>query len=136
MKTIIINISLTFLLILAGIIFQSCDDTISIQDVDNKIIPDSNVSFGQHIYPVFQVKCFSCHGNGIAQGGLDLTLWTNIVDGRVVVPGDTLTSLLVWTIDRPPRAGFPPMPPNFSPQLTPNQIKGVKTWIAEGALNN
>ncbi len=114
----------------------SCDDTITNQDVDNKIIPDSNVSFSQHIYPVFQVKCFSCHGNGIYEAGLDLTLRSRFVDGRIVVPGDTLTSILVWRIDRPPRAGFNPMPPEFMPQLTPNQIMGIKIWIAEGALDN
>lgn len=114
----------------------SCDDTITNQDVDNRIIPDANVSFSQHIYPVLQVKCFSCHGNGVYEAGLDLTLRSRFVDGRIVVPGDTLTSILVWRIDRPPRAGFNPMPPEFMPQLTPNQIRGIKIWIAEGALDN
>ncbi|BDQ02041.1 c-type cytochrome domain-containing protein [Ignavibacterium sp.] len=113
-----------------------CDDTITNQDVDNMIIPSSNVSFSQHVYPVFQVKCFSCHGNGIYEAGLDLTLRSRFVDGRIVVPGDTLTSILVWRIDRPPRAGFNPMPPEFMPQLTSNQIRGIKIWIAEGALDN
>lgn len=113
-----------------------CDDTITNQDVDDRIIPSSNVSFSQHIYPVFQVKCFSCHGNGIYEAGLDLTLRSRFVDGRIVVPGDTLTSILVWRIDRPPRAGFNPMPPEFMPQLTPNQIRGIKVWIAEGARDN
>lgn len=113
-----------------------CDDTITNQDVDNMIIPSSNVSFSQHVYPVFQVKCFSCHGNGIYEAGLDLTLRSRFVDGRIVVPGDTLTSILVWRIDRPPRAGFNPMPPEFMPQLTSNQIRGIKVWIAEGALDN
>ncbi len=113
-----------------------CDDTITNQDVDDMIIPSSNVSFSQHVYPVFQVKCFSCHGNGIYEAGLDLTLRSRFVDGRIVVPGDTLTSILVWRIDRPPRAGFNPMPPEFMPQLTSNQIRGIKIWIAEGALDN
>lgn len=119
-----------------SLLIFSCDDTITNQDVDNRIIPDSNVSFSQHIYPVFQVKCFSCHGNGVYEAGLDLTLRSRFVDGRIVVPGDTLTSILVWRIDRPPRAGFNPMPPEFMPQLTPNHIRGIKIWIAEGALDN
>lgn len=126
-------------IILVAIIIISlfgCDDTITNQDVDNMIIPSSNVSFSQHVYPVFQVKCFSCHGNGIYEAGLDLTLRSRFVDGRIVVPGDTLTSILVWRIDRPPRAGFNPMPPEFMPQLTSNQIRGIKVWIAEGALDN
>lgn len=119
-----------------SLLIFSCDDTITNQDVDNRLIPDSNVSFSEHIYPVFQVKCFSCHGNGVYEAGLDLTLRSRFVDGRIVVPGDTLTSILVWRIDRPPRAGFNPMPPEFMPQLTPNQIKGIKIWIAEGAMDN
>ena len=43
--------------------FTSCDDTITVNDVDNNIIPDSLVSFSKHIYPVFQVKCAlsGCH---------------------------------------------------------------------------
>lgn len=125
-----------FLIITSSLMIFSCDDTITNQDIDNRIIPDSNVSFSQHIYPVLQVKCFSCHGNGVYEAGLDLTLRSRFVDGRIVVPGDTLTSILVWRIDRPPRAGFNPMPPEFMPQLTPNQIRGIKIWIAEGALDN
>uniref|UniRef100_A0A7V3E6U3 Cytochrome C Planctomycete-type domain-containing protein n=1 Tax=Ignavibacterium album TaxID=591197 RepID=A0A7V3E6U3_9BACT len=124
------------LILTLSLLIVSCDDTITNQDIDNRIIPDANVSFSQHIYPVLQVKCFSCHGNGGYEAGLDLTLRSRFVDGRIVVPGDTLTSILVWRIDRPPRAGFNPMPPEFMPQLTPNQIRGIKIWIAEGALDN
>lgn len=132
MRNILIYLQIVF--VLSFII--ACDDTITNQDVDNRVIPSSNVSFSQHIYPVFQVKCFACHGNGIYEAGLDLTLRSRFVDGRIVVPGDTLTSILVWRIDRPPRAGFNPMPPEYMPQLTPNQIRGIKIWISEGALDN
>lgn len=118
------------------VLFTNCDDTITNQDVDNTIIPEKNVSFSKHIYPLFQVKCFSCHGNGRYEAGLDLTLRTRFVDGRIVVPGDTITSILVWRINRPPRAGFAPMPPLYMPQMNNNQIKGVKIWIAEGAKEN
>ncbi|MEJ5261893.1 MAG: c-type cytochrome domain-containing protein [Ignavibacterium sp.] len=132
MRNILIFLQIIF--VLSFII--ACDDTITNQDVDNRVIPSSNVSFSQHIYPVLQVKCFACHGNGIYEAGLDLTLRSRFVDGRIVVPGDTLTSILVWRIDRPPRAGFNPMPPEYMPQLTPNQIRGIKIWISEGALDN
>lgn len=132
MRNILIYLQIVFVLFF----IIACDDTITNQDVDNRVIPSSNVSFSQHIYPVFQVKCFACHGNGIYEAGLDLTLRSRFVDGRIVVPGDTLTSILVWRIDRPPRAGFNPMPPEYMPQLTPNQIRGIKIWISEGALDN
>lgn len=127
---------LVFLILNSSLLFNSCDDTITNQDVDSTTIPDRNVSFSKHIYPIFQVKCFSCHGNGRYEAGLDLTLRARFVDGRIVVPGDTTTSILVWRINRPPRAGFSPMPPLYMPQLTNNQIRGIKVWIAEGALEN
>ncbi len=128
--------SIILLVISSVFLFSNCDDTITNQDVDDRVIPDKDVSFSKHIYPLFQVKCFSCHGNGVYEAGLDLTLRTRFVDGRIVVPGDTITSILVWRINRPPRAGFAPMPPLYTPQMNSNQIKGIKTWIAEGAKEN
>ena len=117
------------------IVFISCDDTVTVKDVDNRTIPDSNVSFAEHILPVFDLKCNSCHGNGKTEAGLDLTSPAFFVDGRIVVPGEPDNSVLVWTLEW--RAGFPKMPPpNYSVPLTSDQIRGVKTWIAEGAKNN
>lgn len=129
---------ISFALIVIVILFSTikCDDTITNSDIDNLIIPDKDVSFSKHIYPLFQVKCFSCHGNGRYEAGLDLTLRSRFVDGRIVVPGDTLTSILIWRINRPPRSGFSPMPPLYFPQLNNSQIRGVKTWILEGAKEN
>ncbi len=135
-KRTLFRISVYPFIILSFFLFVNCDDTITNTDVDNVVIPDKDVSFSKHIYPLFQVKCFSCHGNGKYEAGLDLTLRTRFVDGRIVVPGDTNTSILVWRINRPPRAGFSPMPPLYLPQLTNNQIRGVKIWILEGAKDN
>ncbi len=115
--------------------FIGCDD--STNQVENNVIPDSNVSFSKHIQPVFNVKCVNCHGVGVTEGGLDLTTWSGtIADPSVVVPNEPDNSKLVWTIEY--RPGFPPMPPLESPYLplTENQRNGVKTWIAEGAENN
>ena len=123
------------LIISSAVIFSSCDDTITVQDVDNREIPDSNVSFSKDIAPIFELKCVSCHGNGRLDAGLDLTVVSRFVDGRIVVPTEPDNSVLVWTIEWLP--GFPRMPPpSFSIPLTATQIKGVKTWIDEGAKNN
>ncbi len=124
------------LLISSAFIYIGCDDTITVQDVDNREIPDSNVSFSKDIAPIFELKCVSCHGNGGLEGGVNLTTWAGVVDPRIVIPGEADTSPLVWTIER--RAGFPEMPPDGSPffPLTLQQIQGVKTWIDEGAKNN
>jgi Planctomycete cytochrome C len=123
------------LIVSATIIYFGCDDSITVQDVDNREIPDSNVSFSKDIAPIFELKCVTCHGSGRLDGGVDLTTWSGVVDPRIVIPGEADTSPLVWTIEW--RPGFPPMPPaNFSVPLTTRQINGVKNWINEGAKNN
>jgi len=124
------------LLVFSAIIYFGCDDSITVADIDNREIPDSNVSFSKDIAPIFELKCVSCHGNGGLEGGIDLTTWAGVVDPRIVIPGEADTSPLVWTIEQ--RAGFPAMPPIGSPflPLTLKQIQGVKTWIDEGAKNN
>jgi len=126
------------ILFINGIIisFLGCDDTITVQDLDRREIPDSNVSYSMDIAPVFELKCVSCHGNGIFEGGIDLSIWSGIVDPRIVIPGEADTSPLVWSIEW--RPGSLRMPPEASPflPLTSKQIQGVKTWIDEGAENN
>ena len=129
-KTLII-----LLIIFVSSHFMGCDDSITAEDVDNREIPDSNISYSANIAPIFELKCVSCHGIGRLDAGLDLTVWSRFVDGRIVVPTLPDNSVLVWTIEGLPL--FPPMPPpSFSIPLTAEQIRGVKTWIDEGAKNN
>jgi hypothetical protein len=132
MKKVLYSILLAF----SAIIYIGCDDSITVADVDNREIPDSNVSFSKDIAPIFELKCVSCHGNGGLNGGVNLTTWAGVVDPRLVIPGEADTSPLVWTIEQ--RPGFPVMPPRDSPflPLTSKQIRGVITWIDEGAKNN
>ena len=130
LKRLLILISIPLWLI----VYYGCDDTITVQDVDTREMPDSNVSYKQDIAPIFELKCVSCHGNGRLDAGLDLTLWTGFVDGRIVVPGVPDNSVLVWSIEGNPVVS--PMPPITVPPLTLDQVRGVRTWINEGALNN
>jgi hypothetical protein len=117
--------------------FVSCDDTLTVQDVDNKIIPDKDVSFSKHIYPVFQVKCISCHNATNPDGGLDLTTYSAATaDFNVIFPGNPDNSRIVWAIEgnKPP---IQPMPPiGYSRPFNENQRLGLRTWITEGALDN
>ncbi len=122
---------------IAIILFYSCKDTITGDQLDNIIIPSSNVSYVKYIQPVFNVKCINCHGNGQVYGGVNLTTWANATaDPSVVFPRNPDNSTLVWSIQG--RAGVSPMPPLDSPYkpLTANQVNGVITWIKEGAKNN
>jgi len=116
------------------VISQSCDDSITSTEIDNLVMPDSNVSYSKHIAPVFEVKCVGCHNNtGRKEAGLDLSSWTAATrDPSIIFPASDSTSILVWTIERIPP--YPPMPP--SEWLKRNHINGIRTWIREGAQNN
>ena len=126
------------LIIISLLFLQGCDDTLTNENVDNKPIPDSNVSFADHIYPVFQVKCaFSgCHAQPNPADGIDLSTWAGVTaDPNIVFPGEPDLSRLVWAIEA--RAGISPMPPlGYTTPITLDQIQGIRTWIDEGALDN
>lgn len=130
-QIVLIVLGINFLLL----ILLGCDDTLTADDVNNIVMPDSNVSYANHIAAVFELKCVSCHQPTRREGGVDLSTWSAIVaDPRIVFPGSDSTSVLVWTIER--RSGFPPMPPLQYQGLILNHIKGIRTWIREGAKNN
>jgi len=127
------------LIIISLMCLLGCDDTLTTENVDNKPIPADSVSFSQHIYPVFQVKCaFSgCHAQPNPADGIDLSTWVGVrADPNIVFPGEPDLSRLVWTID-PSVSGVSKMPPiGYAKPVTEDQLRGIKTWIAEGALDN
>lgn len=99
--------------------------------------PDSNLSFSQHIQPIFTQDCAysGCHIGSNAPKGLNLSITsTNIYNSseRVVIfPNDGENSPLYKVlIGTDPIA--PPMPYQRS-QLSNEKIKAIKTWIDEGA---
>jgi len=112
------------------LIAQNCDDTLTSTDIDNLVMPDSNVSYLNHVAPVFEVKCVPCHNDQRSEGGVNLSSWTHVTDPRIVIPGDDSSSVLVWTIERI----YEPMPPFES--LKRNHINGIRIWIREGAQYN
>ena len=116
---------------------SACDDTITNSDIDNVDIPDSDVSYSQHIQPVFNVKCNNsgCHNSADRAGGLSLETWAGTTaDALIVFPGEPANSKLVWSVKG--ISGAEPMPPIGYPPLTIDQINGIETWIAEGANSN
>lgn len=97
--------------------------------------PRSNVSYGEHVQPLFDQRCndANCHGQGTHQSLLDLTSYNNLVSYRppVVTPGDSASSELYKRI-----VGRGPLMPSVGEPLTRNQTDGIGTWIQEGARNN
>src|SRR5690606_20906153 len=118
MKFLLAGLSTIFLIL----IYSGCKDTISGEELDKRIIPDKNVSFTQHIQPVFEVKCATsgCHEDATRAGGLSLTSYINTTaDPSIVFPFEPNSSRLVWAID-PQFASPTPMPPIPYPPLTEN----------------
>ena len=135
MKLIYPQIFISFLLIL--VTFIGCEDTITGSEIDKVVIPNENVSYSQYIQPVLNVKCATsgCHDDGTRAGDLSVTNWANVVIPGVVDAYNEQTSRLVWRIEGLGVDFMPPVNSIVGP-LTPNQIKGIKTWITEGAKNN
>ena len=115
------------------LIIVSCDDT---KPSDLLEVPSSNVSYSQHIQPIFELSCNSgnCHSVQNHAGGLSLTNWANTTSSYLVVaPGHPDNSLLVLSVEG--KSTYP-MPPAGYSILTENQRIGIRTWVKEGAKNN
>ncbi len=126
------------IILIAIFLVYGCDDTITNQNIDDIVIPSKNVSYSQHIQPLFNVKCATsgCHDDNTRAGDLSLTSYANTTASSLIVfPEDPDNSILVWAIEG---TNFKLMPPIEAPvtPLNENQIQGVRTWIAEGAKNN
>ncbi len=127
---------LCFILLLSsGLI--SCKDT-QTNPSSEIVFPNDSVSFTKHVGPLFQQKCASssCHGGGAQNtSGLNLEYpsYNSLLNHTgLVIPGDANHSTLVQHLE----GSLSPMPPPKFPQLTQNQINGIKTWINEGAQFN
>jgi hypothetical protein len=120
-----------------GFLFYACDDSISSADIENKIIPDSNVSYAEYIQPLFTIKCTSsgCHDDRTQSAGLSLTSYGfAVANYAMIAPGNPSNSKIVWAIEGNGARLMPPL--GITKPMNANQIKGIKTWIREGAQNN
>lgn len=89
------------------------------------------LTFEQHIRPIFKANCFHCHGEeGKREGGLDLRLQRFMVvggdSGSSLTPGNSEASLLLERI----RSGE--MPPGDN-KLSADEVVLIERWIAAGA---
>ena len=116
-----------------------CSDETVVGEGDspsNILFPPSNVSYQVHVQPLFNQTCalVGCHDDGQHPSALKLTSYDNVMFNtlQVVIRGQPDQSVLVLRIEG--RLGQR-MPLDRNP-LNQNQINGIRTWIAEGALNN
>jgi hypothetical protein len=116
-----------------------CKDSTTDNSQEDIVFPASNVSYGKQVEPLFLRACAipGCHTQeSMADaGGLSLETYQDALSvPLVIIPKDTLNSRLVWSIEG--IRGSTIMPPIGRPPLNANQVKGLKTWIQEGAKNN
>ncbi len=116
----------------------NCKDSVT-DNGANIVFPDANVSYGKQVEPLFLSACAipGCHTSADKDnaGGLSLETYQEATSvPLVIIPGDTVNSRLVWSLDG--RNGTVKMPPVGRSGLTANQIRGLKVWVLEGAKNN
>jgi len=111
-------------------------DTIAV--TRRKPIPDVQQAevYNDIVQPIFQEKCYSCHGDKKQKGKLRLDKPEFIMkggkDGTVIVPGKTNESELIKRITLP-REDEHHMSPKEKPQLTEQEILLLKWWVDNGA---
>lgn len=119
-------------------LFSQCKDSVTGEDVDNRTMPASDISFTRDLQPFIEIKCANagCHDDGTAAGGLSLTSCANAkADAGVIFPKNSGNSRIVWAVQG--LSGASPMPPvGTTKSLTAEQLRGLKKWIDEGAKCN
>jgi hypothetical protein len=99
------------------------------------------VSFSSDVLPVLERHCQECHqagGAGTERSGFTVDTYDSVMAGTklgpMVVPGDPLSSnlyrLVAGEVDESIRM------PHQQNAMAAEEIDVIRTWIAEGALDN
>ncbi len=97
---------------------------------------DSTVVFQDIIFPILDNKCLGCHNPAKRKGELLLNTPEGILaggeEGKVIVAGNvdqsSIYQRLILPLEEKKR-----MPPKGKKQLTPDEIKLIHWWVAQGA---
>ena len=121
----------------AALLLVSCEDETSGPGPNSGdiIFPESNVSYAEHVQPLFNSSCAlsGCHDTATKAGDLSLESFREATARPgIIVPREPDVSVLVQSIE----GTFQPRMPLNRPPLSENQIKGIRKWILEGANNN
>ncbi len=112
-----------FLLILAGCLAFA-----------NFAVAQDKVTYADHVRPLLENKCFSCHNPDKKKGDLDLTSFAATLtgggSGAVIHAGDPDGSKLIGSLTKKVE---PYMPPEGAP-LAAKEIEVLAQWIQGGVL--
>ena len=112
------------------------DDTLSTAAIKPIANVQEAMAYSDVIKPIFETKCFSCHGANKQKGGLrmddSLKLMKGGKDGKVIEPGNAdeseMIKRLLLPVDNEDH-----MPPKEKPQPTEQQIALLHWWISNNA---
>ncbi|MFN2457364.1 MAG: cytochrome c [Chitinophagaceae bacterium] len=85
-----------------------------------------NMKLAVNVRPILQANCFSCHGNGIVNGGVTLDTYAGV---KAVADNGKLIGTITHA------SGFPPMP-QTGIKLSDCNINKIRAWINRGAKND
>lgn len=94
------------------------------------------VTFAKDIRPIFEKACFGCHGPEKQKGELRVDSLEAVLKGsehgKVVVPGKSDKSPLLWSVARLDEDTAMP-PEGKADPLTKEQVSLMRAWIEQGA---
>lgn len=117
------------LIVLAMVLITSCtkENEENLQPKINLPVCDTlNMMYTKDVLPIITLNCYSCHGNGNLQGGMNL-------DGYVRLKRQVDNNMLLNVIKHSP--GYAQMPQG-APKLSQCDINKIEAWINRGAQNN
>ena len=95
---------------------------------------EAATDFERDVAPILINNCLECHHRGKRSGGLNLAVERDVLTGGETGPAIvTDASRKSLIIERIEAGEMPPVDKHHRPQLTPEQIGTLRTWIAEGA---
>lgn len=116
--------------LIAAVIWSCPGDLAGAGDSTDKI------NYAEHVVPILESACLSCHNPDKAKGGLDLTSYAGTMaggsGGQVVQPGNPDRSRL-YTLAA--HLEEPNMPPN-KPKIEQAKLDILKRWIDDGLLES
>ena len=95
---------------------------------------NEKLTYDDHIRPLLENKCFSCHNPDKKKGGLELTSYAGLMNGGsggAVVDAGNPSGSRLWTCSAKKEEPF--MPPEGAP-LDAKDLTLLSKWIAGGLL--
>src|SRR5690606_12659695 len=91
------------------------------------------LTYEDHVFPIFDEYCITCHDPSDASGGLDLNSHASVLQGggsgRTLSPGNPDASRLYLLVSHKEKPTMPPKEDRIDKDL----IETIRKWIEQGA---